>query len=103
MTKEDFSARSSILLREDAQFDHLFSLSEGKTASTAVIAAMKSIEEDYATLVGLLPKQEYAELDEDALRQVLRIFNDPALQKADGDVLRRIYGPSNLLEVLVAA
>ena len=52
---------------------------------------MQSIEEDYTTLEGLLPKQEYAELDDDALRQVLRIFNDPALQKADGDVFGRIY------------
>jgi type I restriction enzyme M protein len=91
LTKEDFSARSSIFLREEAQFDHLVGLPESETASTAVIAAMKSIEEDYTTLEGLLPKQEYAELDEDALRQVLRIFNDPALQKADGDVFGRIY------------
>ncbi|OIQ26824.1 MAG: DNA methyltransferase [Alphaproteobacteria bacterium MedPE-SWcel] len=91
LTKEDFSARSSIFLRDNAQFDYLVSLPESETASTAVIAAMKSIEEDYTTLEGLLPKQEYAELDEDALRQVLRIFNDPALHKADGDVFGRIY------------
>ncbi|WP_417239157.1 N-6 DNA methylase [Celeribacter halophilus] len=91
LTKEDFSARSSIFLRENAQFDYLVSLPESKSASTAVIAAMKSIEEDYTTLEGLLPKQEYAELDEDALRQVLRIFNDPALKSADGDVFGRIY------------
>ncbi|MGR3499610.1 MAG: N-6 DNA methylase [Limimaricola soesokkakensis] len=91
LTKEDFSARSSIFLRDNAQFDYLVSLPEGEAASTAVIAAMESIEEDYTTLEGLLPKQEYAELDEDALRQVLRIFNDPALQRADGDVFGRIY------------
>ncbi|MEO9631518.1 MAG: N-6 DNA methylase [Sulfitobacter sp.] len=91
LTKEDFSARSSIFLRDNAQFDYLVSLPEGEAASTADITAMKSIEEDYPTLEGLLPKQEYAELDEDALRQVLRIFNDPALQKADGDVFGRIY------------
>lgn len=52
---------------------------------------MYTIEEDYETLAGLLPKQEYEELEDDALRQVLRIFNDPALQKADGDVFGRIY------------
>ncbi|MBN8242366.1 N-6 DNA methylase [Nitratireductor aquimarinus] len=91
LTKEDFSARSSIFLREQAQFDHLVGLPEDENAATAVIAAMQSIEEDYTTLEGLLPKQEYAELDDDALRQVLRIFNDPALQKADGDVFGRIY------------
>ncbi|WP_321338773.1 N-6 DNA methylase [uncultured Cohaesibacter sp.] len=91
LTKEDFSARSSIFLREEAQFDYLVGLPEGEAASTAVIEAMKSIEKDYTALEGLLPKQEYAEIDEDALRQVLRIFNDPALQKADGDVFGKIY------------
>ncbi|WP_404344910.1 N-6 DNA methylase [Vreelandella venusta] len=91
LTKEDFSSRSSIFLREEAQFDNLVGLPEVESTSSAVIAAMKSIEEDYITLEGLLPKQEYAELDEDALRQVLRIFNDPALKEADGDVFGRIY------------
>nr|WP_321483691.1 N-6 DNA methylase [uncultured Cohaesibacter sp.] len=91
LTKEDFSARSSIFLREEAQFDYLVGLPEGEAASTAVIEAMKSIEDDYTALEGLLPKQEYAEIDEEALRQVLRIFNDPALQKADGDVFGKIY------------
>ena len=43
------------------------------------------MKKNYETLTGLLPKQEYEELDDDALRQVLRIFNDPALQKADGE------------------
>lgn len=91
LTKEDFSRRGSIFLRPEAEFDMLVSLPEGKTAADALIAAMESIEGDYETLKGLLPKQEYTELDEPVLRQVLRIFNDPALQKADGDVFGRIY------------
>ena len=91
MTKGDFSSRSAIFLRHEAQFDYLVSLPEDHSASAAVIRAMETIEEDYETLTGLLPKQEYEELDDDALRQVLRIFNDPALQKADGDVFGRIY------------
>ncbi|PZX37970.1 type I restriction enzyme M protein [Roseinatronobacter thiooxidans] len=91
LTKEDFSRRGSIYLRPEAQFDMLVSLPEGDSAATALINAMESIEEDYETLKGLLPKQEYAELDDDVLRQVLRIFNDPALQRADGDVFGRIY------------
>lgn len=91
LTKEDFSRRGSIYLRPEAQFDMLVSLPEGQSAATALIAAMESIEGDYGTLEGLLPKQEYAELDDDVLRQVLRIFNDPALQRADGDVFGRIY------------
>lgn len=91
LTKEDFSRRGSIYLRPEAQFDTLVGLPEGESAAAALIAAMESIEADYETLKGLLPKQEYAELDDDVLRQVLRIFNDPALQKADGDVFGRIY------------
>lgn len=91
LTKEDFSRRGSIYLRQEAQFDALVGLPEGESAASALIAAMESIEGDYETLKGLLPKQEYAELDDEVLRQVLRIFNDPALQKADGDVFGRIY------------
>ncbi len=91
LTKEDFSRRGSIYLQPQAQFETLVSLPEGESAAAALIAAMESIEADYETLKGLLPKQEYAELDDDVLRQVLRIFNDPALQKADGDVFGRIY------------
>ena len=91
LTKEDFSRRGSIYLRPEAQFDMMVSLPEGQSAATALIAAMESIEGDYETLKGLLPKQEYAELDDEVLRQVLRIFNDPVLQRADGDVFGRIY------------
>ena len=91
LTKADFSSRSAIFLRPEAQFDYLVSLPEDHSPSAAVIHAMETIEEDYETLAGLLPKQEYEELDDGALRQVLRIFNDPALQKADGDVFGRIY------------
>lgn len=91
LTKEDFSRRGSIYLRPQAQFSTLVSLPEGLSAASALISAMESIESDYETLKGLLPKQEYAELDDEVLRQVLRIFNDPALQKADGDVFGRIY------------
>lgn len=91
LTKADFSSRSAIFLRYEAQFDYLVSLPEDQSPSAAVIHAMETIEEDYESLKGLLPKQEYTELDDDALRQVLRIFNDPALQKADGDVFGRIY------------
>ncbi len=91
LTKEDFSRRGSIYLRPQAEFDTLVSLPEDQSAASALIAAMESIEGDYETLKGLLPKQEYAELDDVVLRQILRIFNDPSLQRADGDVFGRIY------------
>ena len=91
LRKEDFSSRGAIFLQTHAQFDYLMSLPEGQSASAQLIAAMESIEGDYETLTGTLPKQEYQELDDDVLRQVLRIFGDPALEHADGDVFGRIY------------
>ncbi len=91
LTKEDFSQRGSIFLKPEAQFDHLVAIPDGGDRAGAIIAAMDSIETDYQSLAGALPKSEYQELDDDDLGQLLRTFNDPALQKADGDVFGRIY------------
>ncbi|WP_288901635.1 N-6 DNA methylase [uncultured Sneathiella sp.] len=91
LTKEDFSQRGSIFLKPEAQFDHLVSIPDGGDRAGAIIAAMESIEADYLSLDGALPKSEYQELGDDDLGQLLRTFNDPALQKADGDVFGRIY------------
>lgn len=91
LTKEDFSQRGSIFLQPEAQFDNLVSIPDGGDRAGAVIAAMESIETDYVSLDGALPKSEYQELGDDDLGQLLRTFNDPALQKADGDVFGRIY------------
>lgn len=91
LTKEDFSQRGSIFLKPEAQFDHLVSIPDGGDRAGAIITAMESIEADYQSLDGALPKSEYQELGDDDLGQLLRTFNDPALQKADGDVFGRIY------------
>ena len=91
LTKEDFSQRGSIFLRPEAQFDHLVAIPDGGDRAGAIIAAMESIETDYLSLDGALPKSEYQELGDDDLGQLLRTFNDPALEKADGDVFGRIY------------
>lgn len=91
LTKEDFSQRGSIFLRPEAQFDNLVAIPDGGDRAGAIITAMESIESDYESLDGALPKQEYQELGDDDLGQLLRTFNDPALQKADGDVFGRIY------------
>lgn len=74
-----------------AQFDCLLSLPEDQSAAASMVGAMDCIEEDYERLSGILPMQEYQELDDDVLRQVLRIFGDPELERADGDVFGRIY------------
>ncbi|QJB69868.1 N-6 DNA methylase [Parasphingorhabdus halotolerans] len=91
LTKEDFSQRGSIFLQPDAQFDALVAIPDGGDRAGAIIAAMESIEADYQSLDGSLPKTEYQELGDDDLGQLLRTFNDPALKKADGDVFGRIY------------
>ena len=91
LTKEDFSQRGSIFLKAEAQFDHLVAIPDGGDRAGAIIAAMESIEADYQSLDGALPKSEYQELSSDDLGQLLRTFNDPALVKADGDVFGRIY------------
>lgn len=91
LTKEDFSQRGSIFLKPDAQFDRLISIPDGGDRAGGIIAAMESIEADYETLDGALPKAEYQELGNDDLGQLLRTFSDPALDKADGDVFGKIY------------
>ena len=91
LTKEDFSQRSAIFLREEAQFDHLVALPDGADRARAVIAAMESIEADYESLRGVLPKGEYQVLDNDVLGQLLRTLNPDELQHVSGDVFGRIY------------
>ena len=90
-SKKDFSGRGSIFLKPEAQFDYLVAIPDGGDRAGAIIAAMESIEADYDSLDGVLPKTEYQELGDDDLGQLLRTFNDPALEKADGDVFGRIY------------
>ena len=78
LTKEDFCRQSAIFLKPEGQFDCLVELP--KSANRA--QAMKSIELDYETRRGVLPKSEYQELDDDVLVDILRTFNDPALNTA---------------------
>jgi len=91
VTKEDFSQKSSIYLRPIAQFDYLVSLKDGDDRSKALIEAMESIEADYENLQGVLPKNEYQELDNAVLGQLLRTLNPEELKKASGDIFGRIY------------
>ena len=91
LTKEDFSRKGAIFLREKAQFDYLVARPDSEDRAKAVIEAMTLIESDYQSLKGMLPKNEYQELDNDVLGRLLRIFNDPALKNANGDIFGRIY------------
>jgi len=57
----------------------------------AIPQAMESIEKDYTNLEGLLPKEEYRELDNEVLAQLLRTLNPDELKRVSGDVFGRIY------------
>jgi type I restriction enzyme M protein len=91
LSKEDFSQKSSIFLQEKAQFDYLVSLPDDSDRAKALIDAMESIESDYESLRGVLPKSEYRELDDRTLGQLLRNLNPDELKKASGDIFGRIY------------
>lgn len=90
ITKADFQAKSSLYLRDIAQYDYLLNLPGSKDIGDAIINAMQSIEEDYTNLAGVLPK-EYQIFDSDLLASLLKTFNDEALRQASGDVFGRIY------------
>lgn len=90
-SKEDYSGRGAIFLRDHAKFKYLAGLPDSANRAKAVVEAMDSIEQDYEALKGELPKTPYQKLDNDTLGQLLRTFNDPALEKASGDVFGRIY------------
>lgn len=91
LTKEDFSQKSAIFLQPKAQFDYLVSLPDSEDRAKAIIEAMESIESDYENLRGVLPKNEYQELDNNVLGQLLRTLNPDELRRVSGDVFGRIY------------
>ena len=91
LSKEDFSRKSAIFLRPEAQFDSLVGLTDSDDRAKAIIDAMESIEADYETLRGVLPKAEYQELDNAVLGQLLRTLNPDELKRSSGDVFGRIY------------
>lgn len=84
LSKEDFSGKSAIYLKPEAQFDYLAFLKDGDSRARAIIAAMDSIEPDYANLRGVLPKGEYYELDNTVLGQLLCSLNWDELKMVSG-------------------
>lgn len=90
ITKEDFISKSALFLQEKARFDYLINLPEDRDRAQAITEAMEAIEADYGDLEGVLPK-EYHIFDNDLLTRLLKIFNDEALNEANGDIFGRIY------------
>ncbi|HFE37965.1 MAG TPA: SAM-dependent DNA methyltransferase, partial [Gammaproteobacteria bacterium] len=91
LTKEDFSGRGAIFLNDAAKFDNLVSLSDADDRAEAIINAMESIEKDYTGLQGQLPKQEYRDITNEVLGQLLRTLNPDELKRSKGDIFGRIY------------
>ena len=100
----DFAEKSALFLPKDAQYSYLVSLPadipaqnltniEGHVMNSlgeVVNNAMELIEQQSAQLVGVLPK-DYTIFSDALLAELLRIFNNNALDDVGGDVIGRIY------------
>lgn len=100
----DFTAKSALYLPKEAQYDYLLNLpedisamklvnKEGHTMTSlgeVVNNAMLLIEDQSEQLTGVLPKS-YTSFSDEILSELLRIFNDSALDEVGGDIIGRIY------------
>lgn len=100
----DFTAKSAIFLPKEAQYDYLLGLPEDigsadlknkdgqimNSLGEAVNNAMNLIEDQTDQLKGVLPKS-YTDFSDEILWELLRIFNNSALDKVGGDIIGRIY------------
>jgi type I restriction enzyme M protein len=91
-----FEGKAAIYLPEKARYDHLAALPSSQNLAIAIREAMVEIEDTVTDqqgkklLEGALPK-DYLGLELDLLAELIKIFNRPALQTAQGDVFGRIY------------
>lgn len=90
LTRDQFLARGTLYLPPKSHFDFLVSLPEGTDVGAAIDKAMRSIEEEYDNLKGVLPKT-YSLFEKELLQDLLRIFNKEVLRTATGDVFGKIY------------
>ncbi len=90
---KDFRAKSAIFLPEKAQYNYLIGLSADGSLSKAVDDAMISIETECTDLSGILPKnyQTIFKGQDTLLKELLRIFDNSALNDIHDDVIGRIY------------
>lgn len=86
----DFAQKSALYLPPEARYDYLVNLPESADIGKAVNHAMELVEEQSDQLVGVLPK-DYTMFTDEILSELLRIFNNSALDEVGGDVLGRIY------------
>jgi len=100
----DFAAKSALFLPKEAQYDYLVNLPANIGAARLVSRdghpmnslgevvnnAMALVEEQSEQLTGVLPK-DYTIFSDELLSELLRIFNNSALDDVGGDVIGRIY------------
>ena len=100
----DFSAKSALFLPKEAQYEYLVNLPENIAAAgfankaghpmnslgEVVNNAMALIEDQSEQLTGVLPKS-YTDFSDELLAELLRIFNNSALDDVGGDIVGRIY------------
>lgn len=104
VSESDFIARSALYLPREAQYSYLVNLPEniaaaGLTSSNGEVMnslgevvnnAMTLLEQQSEQLSGVLPK-EYTMFSDELLAELLRIFNNSALDEVGGDIVGRIY------------
>lgn len=104
VSESDFIARSALYLPREAQYSYLVNLPEniaaaGLTNSNGEVMnslgevvnnAMTLLEQQSEQLSGVLPK-EYTMFSDELLAELLRIFNNSALDEVGGDIVGRIY------------
>ena len=104
MEASDFAAKSALFLLKEAQYDYLLNLPEDiKTAGLknkdghemtslgeVVNNAMQLIEDQSEQLTGVLPNS-YTDFSDEILSELLRIFNNSAIDEVGGDIVGRIY------------
>ena len=87
----DFKSKSAIFLPENARYDYLLNLPKDKNLGEAVAKAMEAIEKECPDLSGILPKNYQTIFKNDLLKDLLRLFNNDALNEIKDDVIGRIY------------
>ena len=87
---DDFKTKSAIFLPEEARYDYLLNLPDNTDMGQAINHAMELIEQQSTQLKGILPKN-YTILQDDLLRELLRIFNNSAFNEMKDDIIGRIY------------
>ena len=100
----DFASKSALFLPKEAQYEYLVNLPANistagligvnghpmNSLGEVVNNAMELVEAQSEQLTGVLPK-DYTMFSDELLGELLRIFNNNALDEVGGDVIGRIY------------